>query len=80
MKAEDFQGIVAGLEDAIAFVNGDTTRSRVAARPACPGEGRGDGDPRQDPAQPSQVRRQTARPPSPPCAIGNNTAARPRPC
>ena len=33
MKAEDFQGIVAGLEDAIAFVKGDTTRGRVAAGP-----------------------------------------------
>lgn len=33
MKAEDFQGIVAGLEDAIAFVKGDGSRGRVAAGP-----------------------------------------------
>lgn len=31
MKDEDFQRIVAGFEDAIAFVKGDTTRGRVAA-------------------------------------------------
>ena len=30
MKDEDFKGLVAGLEDAIAFVQGDTTKSRVA--------------------------------------------------
>lgn len=30
MKAEDFQGIVAGLEDAIAFVKGDGSRGREA--------------------------------------------------
>lgn len=40
-KDEDFKGIVAGLEDAIAFVRGDSTRGRVAAGPACHGEGRG---------------------------------------
>lgn len=33
MKDEDFKGIMAGLEDAIAFVKGDTTKGRVAARP-----------------------------------------------
>jgi putative transcriptional regulator len=33
MKDEDFQGIMAGLEDAIAFVKGDRTRGRVAAGP-----------------------------------------------
>ena len=33
MKDEDFQGIVAGLQDAIAFVQGDSTRGRVAAGP-----------------------------------------------
>lgn len=33
MKDEDFQGIVAGLNDAIAFVQGDATRGRVAAGP-----------------------------------------------
>jgi hypothetical protein len=33
MKDQDFQGIVAGLEDAIAFVRGDTARGRVAAGP-----------------------------------------------
>lgn len=31
MKNADFQGIVAGLEDAIAFVKDDTSRGRVAA-------------------------------------------------
>ena len=31
MKDEDFQGIVAGLKDAIAFVQGDNTKGRVAA-------------------------------------------------
>ena len=31
MKDEDFQGIVAGLKDAIAFVQGDTTKGRIAA-------------------------------------------------
>lgn len=31
MKDEDFTGIAAGLEDAIAFVRGDTTKGRVAA-------------------------------------------------
>jgi putative transcriptional regulator len=33
MKDEHFKGIVAGLEDAIAFVKGDHTRGRVAAGP-----------------------------------------------
>lgn len=33
MKDEDFKGIMAGLEDAIAFVKGDSTRGRVAAGP-----------------------------------------------
>lgn len=33
MKDEDFRGIVAGLEDAIAFAKGDRTRGRVAAGP-----------------------------------------------
>lgn len=57
-----FDRIMASLADAIAFTQGDTTRGRVAVGPACPGEGRGQGDPRQDPAQPGQVRRQPARP------------------
>lgn len=33
MKDEDFNGIVAGLQDAIAFTRGDTTKGRVAAGP-----------------------------------------------
>lgn len=33
MKDEDFEGIVAGLKDAIAFVQGDTAKGRVAAGP-----------------------------------------------
>ncbi len=33
MNDENFKGLVAGLEDAIAFVRGDTTRGRVAAGP-----------------------------------------------
>lgn len=33
MKDEDFKGIVAGLEDAIAFVKGDESRGRVIAGP-----------------------------------------------
>ena len=33
MNDQDFKGIVAGLEDAIAFVGGDTARGRVAAGP-----------------------------------------------
>jgi putative transcriptional regulator len=33
MKDEDFKGLVAGLEDAIAFVQGDAARGRVAAGP-----------------------------------------------
>ena len=31
MKDDDFNGIMAGLEDAIAFVKGDATKGRVAA-------------------------------------------------
>lgn len=50
-----FDKIAAGLADAISYAEGDTTRGRVAAGPACPGEGRGQGDPRQDPAQPGRV-------------------------
>lgn len=33
MKDEHFNGIIAGLQDAIAFVQGDTTRGRIAAGP-----------------------------------------------
>jgi putative transcriptional regulator len=33
MKDEDFQGIMAGLEDAIAFAKGDASRGRIAAGP-----------------------------------------------
>jgi len=33
LKDEDFKRIVAGLEDAIAFVKGDSSRGRVAAGP-----------------------------------------------
>ena len=33
MKKENFDGIMAGLEDAIAFVRGDTTRGRVVRGP-----------------------------------------------
>ena len=33
MNDENFKGLVAGLEDAIAFVRGDTTKGRVAAGP-----------------------------------------------
>ena len=33
MKDGDFRGIVAGLEDAIAFVRGDSTRGHIAAGP-----------------------------------------------
>lgn len=33
MKDSDFAGITAALEDAIAFVRGDTTRGRIAAGP-----------------------------------------------
>ena len=33
MKDEDFQGIMAGLEDAIAFTKGDTSRARIATGP-----------------------------------------------
>lgn len=33
MKDEDFKGIMAGLEDAIAFVKGDTAKDRAAAGP-----------------------------------------------
>ena len=33
MKDEDFQDIVAGLNNAIAFVQGDTTKGRVVTGP-----------------------------------------------
>jgi len=33
MKDEDFQGIMAGLKDAIAFAKGDASRGRIAAGP-----------------------------------------------
>ena len=33
MKDEHFNGIMAGLQDAIAFVQGDTTKGRVVAGP-----------------------------------------------
>ena len=33
MKDEDFQGIMAGLEDALAFVKGDASRGRIVAGP-----------------------------------------------
>jgi putative transcriptional regulator len=33
MKDEDFQGLVRGLEDAIAFVKGDAARGRIAVGP-----------------------------------------------
>lgn len=33
MKDEDFKGIAAGLEDAIAFVRGDKAKGRIAAGP-----------------------------------------------
>ena len=33
MKGEHFNGIMAGLQDAIGFVQGDTTRGRVVAGP-----------------------------------------------
>ena len=33
MKDEDFAGITAGLKDAIAFVQGDSTKGRIAAGP-----------------------------------------------
>ncbi|MFN0045845.1 MAG: helix-turn-helix domain-containing protein [Sphingorhabdus sp.] len=33
MKDENFQGIVAGLNDAIAFVQGDKTKGHIAAGP-----------------------------------------------
>jgi putative transcriptional regulator len=33
MDDQDFDGIVAGLGDAIAYARGDTTRGRVAAGP-----------------------------------------------
>lgn len=38
MKDKAFKRIVAGLEDAIAFVRGNTTKGRVAVSPACPHE------------------------------------------
>ncbi len=33
MKNEDFEGIAAGLKDAIAFVQGDANKGRVVAGP-----------------------------------------------
>ena len=33
MKDEDFAGIMAGLEDAVAYAKGDTTRGRIVAGP-----------------------------------------------
>ena len=33
MKTKDFNRVIASLEDAIAFVRGDTTKGRVAAGP-----------------------------------------------
>ncbi len=33
MKKENFQGIIDGLNDAIAFAQGDTTKGRVVAGP-----------------------------------------------
>ena len=33
LKDEDFQGIVAGLNDSIAFVQGDTSKGRVVTGP-----------------------------------------------
>jgi putative transcriptional regulator len=33
MKDDDFQGITAGLEDAIAFARGDSARGRIVAGP-----------------------------------------------
>ena len=36
-----FDKIAAGLTDAIAYAEGDKTKGRVAAGPACTGEGRG---------------------------------------
>lgn len=54
MKGKDFKGIVAGLEDAIAFVKGDGGRGRVAAGPDVK-------NPRPNRPQPGQVRRQAAR-------------------
>jgi putative transcriptional regulator len=33
MKGEDFKGVVAGLEDAIAFAKGDSRRGRIVAGP-----------------------------------------------
>lgn len=33
MNEDNFKGIMAGLEDAIAFVQGDRSRGRVAAGP-----------------------------------------------
>lgn len=38
MKDEDFEGLAAGLEDAIAFLQSDATKGRVAAGPAYPRE------------------------------------------
>jgi putative transcriptional regulator len=33
MKNENFDGIMAGLEDAIAYARGDTSRGRIVAGP-----------------------------------------------
>jgi putative transcriptional regulator len=33
MKNENFDGIMAGLEDAIAYAKGDTSRGRIVAGP-----------------------------------------------
>ena len=43
MKDEDFKGLVAGLEDAIAFVKGDSRRARVAAGKRPGADAAGDG-------------------------------------
>ena len=71
MNEQDFQGIVAGLGDAIAFVKGDRTKGRVAAGP----------DVKAIRAK-TKLRRSSPRSctsPSPPCAIGNNIVVRPTP-
>lgn len=33
MKDENFEGIMAGIEDAIAFVNGDEKRAQIVSSP-----------------------------------------------
>ena len=45
-----FDRIAAGLADAIAFVEGDTTKGRLAAGKVCPRVGGGQGHSRQDQA------------------------------